>query len=549
MSIPFIMSADEAKEYEETGQVQWDDMVKQYDSDASERLNSYWRFKYPEAYGLLGSTSVPQLQPNSVKTNPDRIKLAVDSALSYSINENDLTTPKHGNELYAKGAEVVYLNGVAYAVEPDAVDDDHKYYWTTDAPSYGDYLFANERSSIDIVYNAGLPFAREFYGDGTFNDWYCSLAPHRQVEVEFNVCDKKVNWNFAIDYGKGWAAAFFNCEANPSGSAAYKEGYDYRHNYEISYEGQYALGQRMALNPLILLTDKNYLTSKNQAFKDGYYSVNHPLQSAALSLKPYVDNTTKYLAVMPGGSYTPPTAEAIAVSSMGAPILPMQGSPNTIVNDSGSYWNNMNRLYASEQSGNTTEETGTLPSIAEKIANESYKELSKAEELAQFAKLNEVKQLPVNFDKILELSGGNMDLAKRLLLSTKEAIPGKTIPELVETFKLAETPAAGSLSGYQTRIWYKWQESLIGSKLDYSKPLEEVARDAFNMRNSLRTTARESMADTEWANHLMSQERNKTFEELVREGTERGLSGDALWNKIIESSMKSRGWLDSLFGL
>lgn len=174
---------------------------------------------------------------------------------------------------------------------------------------------------------------------------------------------------------------------------------------------------------------------------------------------------------------------------------------------------------------------------------------SKAEELAQFAKLNEVKQLPVNFDKILEFSGGNMDLAKRLLLSTKEALPGKTIPELVETFKLTETPAVGSLSGYQTRIWYKWQESLIGSRLDYSKPLEEVARDAFNMRNSLRTTAREAMTDTEWSKYLMSQERNKTFEQLVEENMGKGLSGDALWNKIIESSMKSRDYVDKLFDL
>ena len=193
-----------------------------------------------------------------------------------------------------------------------------------------------------------------------------------------------------------------------------------------------------------------------------------------------------------------------------------------------------------------------VPKVMEDISIQSkniIQRLNKAEELAQFAKLNEVKQLPVNFDKILEFSGGNMDLAKRLLLSTKEALPGKTIPELVETFKLTETPAVGSLSGYQTRIWYKWQESLIGSKLDYSKPLEEVARDAFNMRNSLRTTAREAMTDTEWSKYLMSQERNKPFEQLVEENMGKGLSGDALWNKIIESSMKSRDYVDKLFDL
>jgi len=54
-----------------------------------------------------------------------------------------------------------------------------------------------------------------------------------------------------------------------------------------------------------------------------------------------------------------------------------------------------------------------------------------------------------------------MNLAKKLLLSTEEAIPGKTIPELVEFFKLTETSSARSLSGYQTRIWYKWQDKVV----------------------------------------------------------------------------------------
>jgi len=178
-----------------------------------------------------------------------------------------------------------------------------------------------------------------------------------------------------------------------------------------------------------------------------------------------------------------------------------------------------------------------------------FKGASEVEKLAQFAKMNGVRELQLSFDEILEFSGRRMDLAKSLLLSTKEVITGKTIPELVEFFKLTETPAARSLSGYQARIWYKWQESFIGSKLNYSKPLEEVARDAVNMRNTLRTNAREAMADNEWSNFLMSREKNKTFEEIVEKYRKQGVLGDDLWRKIIEKSMESRDSVNSLYGL
>ena len=118
------------------------------------------------------------------------------------------------------------------------------------------------------------------------------------------------------------------------------------------------------------------------------------------------------------------------------------------------------------------------------------------------------------------------------------------LPQILEN-----NPAAGSLSTYQTRIWYKWQESLIGSKLDYSKPLEEVAKDAFEMRNTIRTQARVSMSDQAWAEYLMQNEKNMTFEQLAKRNIDKGLTGDELWNKIIQSSMSSRDSVNSLFQL
>ena len=157
--------------------------------------------------------------------------------------------------------------------------------------------------------------------------------------------------------------------------------------------------------------------------------------------------------------------------------------------------------------------------------------------------------MPLSYDKILKFCGGRRDLAENLVIATKEAVGGKTIPKLVDIFKLPNNPAAGSLSTYQTRIWYKWQESIIGSKLDYSKPLEEVAKDAFEMRNTIRTQARVSMSDQAWAEYLMQNEKNMTFEQLAKRNIDKGLTGDELWNKIIQSSMSSRDSVNSLFQL
>jgi len=170
-------------------------------------------------------------------------------------------------------------------------------------------------------------------------------------------------------------------------------------------------------------------------------------------------------------------------------------------------------------------------------------------DLENFAKANGVSNLSSSFEDILKFSGGRLDLAKKLILSTKEVIEGKTIPELVEMFNLAKTPSPASLSSYQTRIWYKWQEYLIGGKLNYAEGLEQAARQAYELRNGIRTLARQSMSDREWAEYLLQNERNMTFEELVQKNIDRGLSGDDIWNKIIESSMSSRDSVDALFKL
>ncbi len=169
--------------------------------------------------------------------------------------------------------------------------------------------------------------------------------------------------------------------------------------------------------------------------------------------------------------------------------------------------------------------------------------------LEKFAVDNGVGKFSLSTEQILKLSGGNIDLAERLMLATKEVLPGRSVSELAQMYDLPNNPDPASLTTYEVRIWYLWQESQFNSRLDYSKPLEQVAYDAFNMRNETRTKARDVMMDRAWADHLMEGEKNKTFEQIVNYYNKKKYTGNELWKKIIESATRSRDSVNKLFGL
>ena len=62
--------------------------------------------------------------------------------------------------------------------------------------------------------------------------------------------------------------------------------------------------------------------------------------------------------------------------------------------------------------------------------------------------------------------------------------------------------------------------------IDRSLPLEEQAKQAFNLRNQFRKQARELMADRATAESLYRTDPNLTWEEVVRKQSEKGLRGD-----------------------
>ena len=106
-----------------------------------------------------------------------------------------------------------------------------------------------------------------------------------------------------------------------------------------------------------------------------------------------------------------------------------------------------------------------------------------------------------------------------------------------------------SLSNYEARKWYLEQESKIPDMIDSSLPLEEQAKQAFELRNKFRTEARELMADRVTAESLYKTDKNLTWEQLVDKQKAKGLSGDEIYKEIIASSQRSRKSVNKSLGL
>ncbi|BBX30398.1 hypothetical protein [Mycolicibacterium alvei] len=111
----------------------------------------------------------------------------------------------------------------------------------------------------------------------------------------------------------------------------------------------------------------------------------------------------------------------------------------------------------------------------------------------------------------------------------------------------------GTLSDAETRTVYlhgelqmrRLNEELVRRGVS----AEDRARIMFEQRNKLRSWSRELMSDRQLADYLNANERNLTFDELVAKNQARGLSGDALYNAIVESSTRSRPSVNDSLGI
>lgn len=110
-------------------------------------------------------------------------------------------------------------------------------------------------------------------------------------------------------------------------------------------------------------------------------------------------------------------------------------------------------------------------------------------------------------------------------------------------------PKNGTLSNVDARKWYLSKEAQIKELMDTSLPLDQQAKQAFNLRNYFRTRARELMSDRTLAEELMKTNPNSTWNQIVTKYQGQGFTGDDLWNEIIEASTRSRASVNKSLGL
>jgi len=141
-------------------------------------------------------------------------------------------------------------------------------------------------------------------------------------------------------------------------------------------------------------------------------------------------------------------------------------------------------------------------------------------------------------DKLLEDTGHELGSLGIYICDINQYEYFKRAHDLIEF--LSRGFESYTLSDKQARLWYMKQETMIRDLLDSRLSLRLQAVQAFYLRNCLRIKARELMKNQHLAKILMETEENFNWDGIVKHYKNKGYKGNALWEKIIESSMKSR---------
>ena len=106
------------------------------------------------------------------------------------------------------------------------------------------------------------------------------------------------------------------------------------------------------------------------------------------------------------------------------------------------------------------------------------------------------------------------------------------------------------MSNTAARKWYVIHDKNIHNEVDKTLPLEERARQAFELRNKYRTQSRELMADKAARAKLDKNEPNKTFEQLLKHKIVKyGFSREQAIQDIYRTATKSNENVNKLFGM
>jgi PII-like signaling protein len=149
---------------------------------------------------------------------------------------------------------------------------------------------------------------------------------------------------------------------------------------------------------------------------------------------------------------------------------------------------------------------------------------------------------------------GNPTFAELVARNEARGLVGDAVYEAIIHSASHSHYAQGTLSDDETRTVYTTFELRMGQVhaqlLGNGAGAEERARTMYGMRAALRSWTRALMENRELAEYLNANEPNPTFEALVeRQRTKKGLTGDAIFEAIIASSMRSRSSVNDALGI
>ncbi|WP_311194221.1 hypothetical protein [Selenomonas noxia] len=109
----------------------------------------------------------------------------------------------------------------------------------------------------------------------------------------------------------------------------------------------------------------------------------------------------------------------------------------------------------------------------------------------------------------------------------------------------------GKLDNKTVREWYIYQSDWIHAQISTELPIEERARQAFELRNQYRRQARDLMADQELRRKLDREDPVWTWEALIAHKMQKrpGISREDAVRSIYESAVRSRRSVNEKFGL
>ncbi|MFC2156094.1 RHS repeat-associated core domain-containing protein, partial [Acidobacteriota bacterium] len=116
--------------------------------------------------------------------------------------------------------------------------------------------------------------------------------------------------------------------------------------------------------------------------------------------------------------------------------------------------------------------------------------------------------------------------------------------------KMLERPKSGSLSNIDARIYYNSKLPVIKKVIDRMKDRgasrKEIAESLSHLRNVLKTRTRAFMKDRALAESLPPV---KPFAYYVKKYSKQGLSGNALYDRIIEGALTPNSGVNAKFGI